>query len=120
MFKKLCVLLCVTVATLAHADLYTVSGVSVASEQESALKARDVALAEGQLEAFNLLLTRLAGEDVLVQVPAQDSDSVMQFVQDVSIEDEKLTTTRYAGHITVRFSSNAVAEFLKKHLEQTA
>ena len=108
-------LVCLMVATLAHADLYSVSGVSVASEQESALKARDTALAEGQLEAFNLLLVRLAGEDVLAQVPAQDKSSVMQFVQDVSIEDEKLTATRYAGHITVRFNSSAVADFFKEH-----
>jgi len=115
MFKKICILLGLMISTVAHANLYTVSGVSVASEQESALKARDVALAEGQLEAFNLLLTRLAGEEALAEVPVQNTESVTRFVQDVSIEDEKLTTTRYTGHITVRFNSNTVADFLKEH-----
>jgi len=107
--------MCLLIATVAHANLYTVHGVSVAAEQESAMAARDIALSEGQVEAFNLLLLQLVGEDAVSQLPSQNKESVAQFVQDVSIEDEKLTATRYSGHITVRFNQNAVAEFFKAH-----
>ena len=115
MFKKICILLFLTIATGANANLYTITGVSVAAEQENALQARDIALADGQLDAFNLLLARIAGEEALVQIPTQNPDSVTQFVQDVSIEDEKLTSTRYAGHITVRFNQDKIIDFLKTH-----
>ncbi|MBP5344116.1 MAG: DUF2066 domain-containing protein [Alphaproteobacteria bacterium] len=102
-------------STVASAHLYTITGVPVAAEQESALMAKDVALSEGQAEAFNLLVTQLAGENALTRLPTQTSDSVTQFVQDVSIEDEKLTATRYTGHITVRFNPTQITNLFKEH-----
>ena len=114
-FKKLCLILCLFVASMAKADLYEISGIEVSSEQSNATQARDAALAEGELEEFNQLIVRLSGEDALSQIPSQNTESVVQFVRDVSIENEKLTATRYSGVITVRFNSKMVEEFLKTH-----
>ena len=113
--KKIIFLFMLMMANVAYADLYTVSGVAIAAQQDSAVKARDVALAEGQVEAFNQLVLNLAGETALSQIPPQDTESVTEFIQDVSLADEKLTSTRYSGRLTVRFRPAAVNSFLKSH-----
>ena len=96
----------------AWADLYTVSGVNVSAESVSALEAKERALAEGQVEAFNQLLTRLVNAEKLTQLPPVTEESVLSYVQGVSIESEKTSATKYIGKISVQFDPKAVRELL--------
>ena len=102
----------VVLSTRVWADLYAVSGVSVAAERESALVAKEQALADGQVEAFNRLLSKMVGAERLTQLPAVTTESVLPFVDGVSIEEEKTTATKYMGKISVQFNKDAVQSFL--------
>ena len=96
----------------AWAGLYTITGVPVAAERATALQAKEAALAEGQVVAFNRLMTRLAGEKGLTQVPKVTEESVLDYVLGVSIEKEKTTATRYTGSIAVEFNPDAIKSLM--------
>ena len=99
-------------STNVQADVYTISGVPVAAERSSALLAKEQALSDGQVEAFNRLLSKIVGEERLTQLPAVTTESVLPFVSGVSIEEEKTTATKYMGKISVQFDKSAVQSFL--------
>ncbi len=110
-FGKIVMLTCLSFATVAKAELYKVTGVAVEAESVSSLAAKEIALATGQLTAFNRLMAKLAPEN-MENLPAQNEESVLDFVQGVSIENEKTTATKYMGSIAVEFNEKAVQDFL--------
>lgn len=93
------------------ANLYKVTNVPVSAERESALAAKDAALSAGQLTAFNRLITKLSPDSVW-KLPQMTEESVLPYVQGVSIESEKTTATKYMGSIAVEFNPSAVRNFL--------
>lgn len=95
----------------ANAELYKVENVPVMAESASALEAKETALAEGQVVAFQRLIARLSPESV-AQLPEMTEEDVLRYVQGVSIESEKTTATKYMGRIAVEFNPVAVKEFL--------
>ena len=97
----------------AWADLYTVTGVPVAAERTSALQAKEAALAEGQVTAFNKLMSRLAGSNAAARIPQVTEESVLDYVLGVSIEREKTTATKYTGSIAVQFDPEAIKGLMK-------
>jgi len=94
-----------------RAQLYRVTNVAVAAESSSALEAKEAALAEGQLVAFQKLIARLSSETP-EQLADMTADDVLPYVSGVSIEDEKTTATKYMGHIAVEFNPASVQRFL--------
>ncbi len=110
---KIMIVLCAAMwGTSAKANLYRVSGVSVAAERSSALEAKEAALAEGQVVAFKRLITRLSPQSA-GQLPQVTEETVLPYVLGVSIENEKTTATKYMGSIAVEFNPTTVKELLK-------
>ena len=98
-------------ASSVFANLYKVTNVPVAAVRSSALEAKEAALAEGQVEAFNRLIARLA-PDHFLEIPRVTEESVLPYVLGVSIENEKTTATKYIGNISVEFNPTAIKELL--------
>ncbi len=97
--------------TTVKANLYRVTNIPVVAERSSALEAKEAALAEGQVMAFKQLITRLSPQSA-GQLPQITEETVLPYVQGVSIENEKTTATKYIGNIAVEFNPKAVKEFL--------
>lgn len=97
----------------AQANLYKITGVEVTAERESALQAKEAALSEAQVVAFQQLMMRLSPENVS-KLPVPNEQEVLSYVLGVSIEKEKTTNTKYIGTIGVEFNPSAVQEFLQK------
>ena len=113
--KKILTLFFVSIVILnvdcASANLYRVDHVPVVAERSSASEAKDAALAEGQVEAFNLLMTRLAPNHSFA-IPHLNTEEVLSYVLGVSIENEKTTATKYIGSISVEFNPESIKKLL--------
>ncbi len=99
----------------AKADLYQVSGIPVAAELSSANEAREVALANGQTEAFWQLMRKMTTPSELQKVPVLSQDEVVNLVQNVSVSNEKTTDTKYMATISVRFKPKETQDFLTQN-----
>ncbi len=91
--------------------VYSVSGVAVEAEGDTALMAKEQALAAGQVEAFRRLLKDIAGSNP-IGTTELTVEEVLPFVEGISIESEKTTATKYIGTIGVQFDEKAVRSFL--------
>lgn len=87
---------------------YTVEGVEVDVTAENAVKAREKAMDEAQVKAYQMLAERLLGEESAKTMPVPDPVTVSSMVQDFEVTKEQLSTKRYKGTYTVRFRPNAV------------
>ncbi len=87
---------------------YTVEGVEVDVTAENAVKAREKALDEAQVKAYQMLTERFLGAEAVANAPAPDPITVSSLVQDYEVTNEQLSTTRYKGVFTVRFRPNAM------------
>lgn len=87
---------------------YTVEGVQVDVSAKNAVMAREKALAEAQVKAFEKLAERLLPSDRFATFTPPDADTVSLLVQDFEVTNEQLSATRYKGTFTVRFRPSAV------------
>lgn len=95
----------------AHAAVnpaYTVEGVEVDVTAENAVKAREKALDEVQVKAYQMLAERFLSPEEMKTFKAPDPVTVSALVQDFEVTNEQLSKTRYKGVYTVRFRPNAM------------
>ncbi len=87
------------------AALYTVSGVEVDVTAESAVAAREQAMAQARVQALKVLMARLVPSDALSRVPQVDPNTLLR---DFEVMNEKVGSTRYIGTMSVRFDPDKV------------
>jgi len=90
-------------------DPYTVSGVKVDVSADNATNARERAFAEAQAKAWVEFRRRVAPGEAEVRASA---DEIARVVQGITVDDERITPTRYIASLTVRFRPNAVRDNL--------
>ncbi len=94
-----------------HAEIdpnFTVEGVEVDVRAENAVKAREKALAEAQVKAYEMLAERFLTPEEAKTFKAPDADAVSYLVQDYEVFNEQLSTKRYKATFTIRFRPNAM------------
>lgn len=82
---------------------YTVEGVEVDVTAKNAVMAREEALVEAQVKAYQILAERFLSPEELSRVQAPDANAVFDMVQDFEVTNEQLSATRYKGTYTIRF-----------------
>jgi hypothetical protein len=91
---------------------YTVEGVEVDVTAKNAVMAREKALEEAQVKAYQMLAERFLSPEELQTFKAPDPITISSLVQDFEVTNEQLSSTRYKGVYTVRFRPNA----MKSHM----
>lgn len=92
------------------ARIYTIENVKVDVTAESAVAAREQAMAQAFGQALQRLEARLVAGDALSRVPTTDPNGLLR---DFEVTEEKVSTTRYIGTMTVRFAPEKVRGFLR-------
>ncbi len=94
--------------------VYTVAGVEVDANAETAAAARNIALANGQREAVRRLLRRLTPRSRHEQLPVLDLAESTPLVASMEIQEEKRSTTRYLANLKFHFNKNSVRRLLRQ------
>lgn len=82
---------------------YTVEGVEVDATAKNAVLAREKAMEEAQVKAYQMLAERFLSPEEMKTFKAPDPLTVSTLVQDFEVTNEQLSRTRYKGTFTVRF-----------------
>jgi len=90
------------------ADVFTVTGVSIDATAETATLARNAAVGEGQRQALEILLRRLALQSDWSFLPTVDVAMAESMVRSFQVADEKRSATRYLATLSVKFQPAAV------------
>jgi len=93
-------------------DVFEVKDVAVDVTASTAAEAREEALVQGEIAAFQRLLERLTlrgHRDKLPELPKADIDI---YVQDFSVADEKTSSVRYLARLNFRFKADEVRRLL--------
>jgi len=106
-------LLAMTAALASSVDVYEITGVAVDKTAETAATARDQALAEGEVTAFQRLLRRLTLTRDHGRLPDLPRDELTEFIKDFSVSNEKTSAVRYLATLTFRFKREAVRQLLE-------
>jgi len=123
------VVLALTLASLAPVQAalprsYRVAEVAVDTTAASAEAAREIALDQGQLAAFERLLRRLTLPEDHDRLPQLPIEAVTNLVSGFQVDDERVSPTRYRAKLTVDFRGEAVRELLRQagipFVEETA
>lgn len=102
-----------TAAGAGEDDLFTVTGVEVDATASNAAAAREVALAEGQARALDILLRRLTLRRDHPRLPVPPEQRLAELVKAIEIADERTSAVRYLAGLTVRFNAEQVRLFLR-------
>jgi len=96
----------------AKADAFTVADVTIDVTAQAASQAREQALGEGEVLAFNLLMRRLTEQLDHERLPQLSAEAITALVRDFSLNDERISNVRYIARMTVRFRSADVRDLL--------
>jgi Uncharacterized protein conserved in bacteria (DUF2066) len=91
-------------------DTFTVRDVDVDVTAPNVTAAKNQAIADGQRQAFQMLLERLTSPADHARLPKVDGAN---FVRDFAIEQERSSATRYLATLTVRFNPAAIRKLLR-------
>jgi len=96
-------------------DPYTVSAVHVEAVADNALEAQTIAIKDGQGLAANLLISRmtLESERVAKGFTGVTPEDGAKMIRALTIANEKRSSTRYLGDITVSFNPVAVGQYMR-------
>jgi len=94
-------------------DVYAVSGIEVDVSAESAVEAREEAIASGQREGLRRLMRRLTVEEHFDRLPSVDGVDLDRVVRSFEVEEERVATTRYVASLRVAFVGEAVQNLLR-------
>lgn len=95
-------------------DVYTVSGIPVDVTAADAVSARRQALVEGQRRGLERLLRRLVPSEEHGRLPPVETLPVERYVQNFSIGNEEVSSTRYIAQLTAAYDPEAVRELLQQ------
>ncbi len=93
--------------------VFAVSGVAVDVTAENATAARELALAEGQGAALEMLLRRLTRRADWSRLPVATGRELEFMVNDFEVANERTSAVRYLASLTVRFKPDEVRSLLR-------
>ncbi|MES1201446.1 MAG: DUF2066 domain-containing protein [Pseudomonadota bacterium] len=98
-----------------RANVFAVSGVSVDETAANSTAAQQQGLASAQRLGFQRLEKRLTTQDeqARLTLPNPDAATLDRMVLSVDVEQERRSSTRYLGRLTVRFDPNQVRTLLR-------
>ena len=94
-------------------DIFSVSGVVVDARADNEFAAKSAGIAQGETDAFRILLERLTLQRDHDRLPDLDRKTVTGLIRDFSVDTEKFGGGRYIATLTVRFKSDAVRKVLR-------
>jgi hypothetical protein len=95
-------------------DVYTVAKVEVEAEAGDAVKAKQIAINNGQQAAFRALLKRLTHASAHPRLPILDDTMVEQMIDGFSVRRESNSTTKYIATLDFSFAPNSVRDILNR------
>ena len=101
-----------TGAATAQSLTYTVEDVFLDKTASNAVEAKDLAIVEGQRNAFETLAARLLMEVPKSRIDQMSDLEISTLINDFETNNEKFSTTRYQANMTVRFNERAVKRIL--------
>lgn len=95
------------------ADLFVMTDIPIYGEAKTASEAREKALTIGKKQAFVDLLDTIVSKQDRSKVVIEEDTMIESFVSDVSVDNEKASSTTYYGSLTVRFKAPEIRQFLE-------
>jgi uncharacterized protein DUF2066 len=95
-------------------NLFTVNAVKIDATAESAILARDAAMAQGRAQAFTKLFRRLTASSIWSRQPQFMDAQLQRLVLNVAINGERRSTTRYLAEVNFAFNPAAVRALLRQ------
>lgn len=93
-------------ATAAIAAPYTAEGVQVILENEK--DPRTAAILEAQKKGLRLVLEQVSGQGADAKLPTVPDAKINDYVQALTVEQEKFLGNRYVGRFTIEFLPDAI------------
>ncbi len=96
-------------------SVFTISGVHVETEAETAEAAKTKAMAQARQTAFQILLQRLAPKSYQPQIEKLKTESVGKWIQGVEVKNERVSAVKYSADVTVFFNRNSIEAYLQQN-----
>jgi hypothetical protein len=94
-------------------DLFTVSGIKVDATAQSPRAARDLAMAQGRLQAWTNLFRRFTAKDDGPNQPQLSDNQLIALIRSIEVGSIRHSTTRYLADVTIHFNPDAVQHLLR-------
>lgn len=106
-------ILAMTGSAFAANEIFTVRNVAVDATAEGSAQARDIALAEGQRAAYQLLMQRLTRQRDWAEIPQVTTDGLANLILGFQVSNERSSATHYVARVTFSFRPEKVRELLR-------
>ena len=89
--------------------------ISVTAESTSSSKAKEIAILKAQEKGFKNLMNKMLLESEYEKIQNIKIDKILEFVNAIEIQNEKTTSSKYIGNLTIIFSENKILRYLNNN-----
>ncbi|MDB2414593.1 DUF2066 domain-containing protein [Rickettsiales bacterium] len=86
------------------ADIFVVKDISISGEGKSATQAREAAISEGEVKAYDELIKKLTPSYMHHSLPEAEPEVISSLVQGMEINTEKVTSNHYEAVVNISFN----------------
>lgn len=109
-----CGILCFACPILASSN-FTVNNIIIDEQQQDASAARELALKNGQRQAFETLFKRITHSRYHEVIPKLEDDEIALMIKGMNISKERISSDRYRARLEITFSPDYVRSFLQEY-----
>ena len=94
-------------------SVFAIGNVEIDVTAADAASARNLAIAEGQRKAYEILMRRLLRPEDVARAPAVDPATLNGIIEGIEVNNERASAVRYLAMLSVRFDASTVRSLLK-------
>ena len=105
----------VLISETSQEEIFEVKNILVEVESTSSSKAKEIALLEAQEKGFKSLMNKMLLESEYEKIKTINIEKVLGFVDAIEIQNEKTTSSKYIGNLTIIFSEDKILKYLNNN-----
>ena len=105
----------VSISGTSQDKIFEVKNISVSAESTSSSKAKEIAILKAQEKGFKNLMNKMLLESEYEKIENIKIDKILEFVNAIEIQNEKTTSSKYIGNLTIIFSENKILRYLNNN-----
>ena len=105
----------ILISGTSHGKIFKVKNILVEIESTTSTNAKEIALLKAQEKGFKNLMNKMLLPSEYEKIKSVNIVKVLEFVDAIEIQNEKTSSNKYIGNLTIIFNEDRILKYLNKN-----
>jgi len=105
----------ILISGTSQGKIFKVKNILVEIESTTSTNAKEIALLEAQEKGFRNLMNKMLLPSEYEKIQSVNIEKILEFVDAIEIQNEKTSSNKYIGNLTIIFNEDRILKYLNKN-----